>query len=155
MIAPFRPGDRALHRRDPREMWTVVSCDLYPEGDAYRMHCTLPTIPELSSIEEMAPADRYVMAPEGWTDPPAMPARFIRYGLSYAAEEAAQEAERADIDHQRAMFNWHVAMADWCRDILRLRDRERAAEERAWHLMQAEVFQQQIEALTALPVAAE
>lgn len=146
---PFAHGDRVLHRRHPGEALTVTGCEPHPYG-GWTVRCTASASDGLGQISESAPDDRYIKAPDGWCNPPVMPSGSIRYGLSEADRQAAQDSDDSSIEFQRAMSAWHRAMASWCKDWLALVDPKEAIDQRYRHLMAAEYHEQMIEAMSLL-----
>lgn len=150
MRAPFSPGDRVLHRSHPREAWIVTS---YDAGNRM-VRCASAAVPGYSDITESGPEEIYILAPEGWVDPPPPPLPKTRFGLSYEADEAAREDENTDPDFQRRKMAYHLAWSAWARDWLSRIDPIEGRHFTTLHLAWAECCQQLIDAL-APAIAAE
>ncbi len=106
--APFIAGARVFFRDNPAAgSFIVDECFRVTAADDWRVEATT------AGCETSAPAERFVLCPEGWTEPPLMPAASVRHGLSESDRLVAREQDAADPDYQAALGTWRGAMRLW------------------------------------------
>ncbi len=110
-VPPFVPGDKVILIDDPQYgMVDVTAMQKTPFG--WRASYTIGP-----HTWGSASADWFMLAPEGWQDPPLRPVGSPRYGLTEADRIAAQEQDDADVELQERLAKWRTAMEEWIEKV--------------------------------------
>lgn len=105
---PFFPGDLIVPIAHPGTGAVTVDVVAIRPDEGWRVGYRSP-----GGVTGSAPAERFVLAPEGWCDRPHYPAGRVRFGLSHADLQIAQEEDAADAALQRARREWREAVFAW------------------------------------------
>jgi hypothetical protein len=103
---PFATGDTVIFPDAPElGAMTVERIRPYSDGMGYEVFWTGP-----HGASGRCPEWRLARTPDGFTDPPPMPAGSVRYGLSEAARQDAKARDDADPEHQWRLCSWRARM---------------------------------------------
>lgn len=122
---PFAPGDRVVQRARPESGLLIVTGSRRWTYGHWRIEASQGA----STLD--APADGYVLAPRGWTDPPPRPVS-AREQLDNSTDGPITDAQyaaarEADAERVVEQVDWCLAMKFWHEHVAALIDPDRAA----------------------------